>query len=101
MQRSNLHLCPQVICALQNILTLLERYINKFQRKISNCVYCSRHFQVHAKCIAKMLTVFTRLLNFPFSKRPNEVEYSECYFDFNIVQLGFEATLTLYIVQIA
>ena len=48
-----------------------------------------------------MATVFTRLLNFPFSKRPNEVEYSEFYFDFNIVQLGFEATLTLYIVQIA
>ena len=43
----------------------------------------------------------TRQLNFPFSKRPNEVEYSEFYFDFNIVQLGFEATLTLYIVQIA
>ena len=35
----------------------------------------------------------TCLLNFPFSKRPNEVEYSEFYFDFNIVQLGFEATL--------
>ena len=33
------------------------------------------------------------LLNFPFSKRTNEVEYSEFYFDFNIVQLGSEATL--------
>lgn len=43
----------------------------------------------------------TCLLNVPFSERPNEVEFSEFYFDFNIVQLGFEATLTLNIVQIA